>query len=80
MAESDCDKNEGNKERRRSRVEVLLRNQYHLGVYVIVNSTIMPPKTTKEKIEAEIRRLSKLEGNKQCVDCNEKVNTFTSQL
>ena len=40
----------------------------------------MPPKTTKEKIEAEIRRLSKLEGNKQCVDCNEKVNTFTIQL
>ena len=35
----------------------------------------MPP---KEKIEAVIRKISKSEGNKFCVDCNEKMPAYVN--
>lgn len=37
----------------------------------------MPPKQ-KEKIEAEIRKLAKLEGNKTCADCTEKMPSYVN--
>lgn len=37
----------------------------------------MPPKQ-KEKVEAEIRKLAKLEGNKTCADCTEKMPSYVN--
>ena len=38
----------------------------------------MGPKSKEEKIEAEIRRLSKLDGNKICADCPEKMPNYVN--
>lgn len=33
----------------------------------------MPPKSMKDKMEAEVRKLARLDGNKTCADCTERV-------
>ena len=40
----------------------------------------MPPKSMKDKMEAEVRKIARLDGNKMCADCTERVITKESLI